>query len=179
MNEGLIASRYAKALLLSVEGKEELGQQIYDEAVALVPVLESNSYAIRELLDNVVLSAEKKSEALEKVFNRYAPRLMPYASFLLRKGRGHYLALSLRLFLDLYRAKRGIVKAQILVASPVDRAQVERLRELVQSSFDGVVELDQVVEDDLIGGFQLRVGDQLLDRSVRGELERIAAQLVD
>lgn len=179
MNEGLIASRYAKALLISLEGKEQLGAQMYAEAEALLPVLEENGQRLRELLDNVLLPEQAKVATLGKIFSKFAPSFMRYAEFLLRKGRGHYLLLSLRVFLDLYRAQRGIVKAKIRSASLLSEEQVEALKTYVESRFGQQVEMGQEVDAELIGGFQLVVGDELLDRSVRGELEQISSQLVD
>lgn len=178
MNEGLIAGRYARALLVTLEGQEALGDKCYREAQAIVPLLEESAAQLKELLENVLLSEEQRVQVIGRVFNAHAPSLEAFARFLVQKGRGEHLLGALRLFQDMYRAQRGIVRVEMVSAVPLGEAQAEGLRSYVAGRFGSQVEIVARVDAQLIGGFQLQVADQLLDRSVRSELESIAHQMV-
>ena len=77
----------------------------------------------------------------------------------------------------LLRAERGIVLAEVRTALPLEdeqrRAVTERLGELTGET----VEMNEVVDESLIGGIAVRIGDQLYDASVRNRLERLRARL--
>ncbi len=178
MNEGLIAGRYARALLVTLEGQEALGEKCYREAQTIVPLLEENAVQLKELLENVLLSDEQRVRGVSGVFSAHAPSLEAFARFLVRKGRGEYLLGALRVFQDMYRAQRGIVRVEMVSAVPLDEGQAKGLRSYVEGRFGSQVEIVARVDAQLIGGFQLQVADQLLDRGVRSELESIAHQMV-
>ena len=77
----------------------------------------------------------------------------------------------------LLRAERGIVLAEVRTALPLEdeqrRAVTERLGELTGET----VEMNEVVDESLIGGIAVRIGDRLYDASVRNRLERLRARL--
>jgi F-type H+-transporting ATPase subunit delta len=78
----------------------------------------------------------------------------------------------------LLNRERGIATATVTSATDLTaderRALEERLREMTGAD----VELDVRIDEDLIGGLTVRVGDRLLDASVRGRLERLRDQLI-
>jgi F-type H+-transporting ATPase subunit delta len=67
---------------------------------------------------------------------------------------------------SLYFAERNVVRARITAASPLDADQVARLLALLKTPESSDVQLEQVVDESLIGGFVLRVADQQVDASV-------------
>ena len=77
----------------------------------------------------------------------------------------------------LLRAERGIVLAEVRTALPLEdeqrRAVTDRLGELTGET----VEMNEVVDESLIGGIAVRIGDRLYDASVRNRLERLRARL--
>ncbi|PIE84330.1 MAG: ATP synthase F1 subunit delta [Bacteroidia bacterium] len=178
MNEGLIAGRYARALLVTLAGQDSLGEKCYREAKAVLPLLEENGELLKELLENVLLTEAQRVRGIAGVFREYAPSLETFATFLVQKGRGGYLLNALRMFQDMYRAQRGIVSVEMVSAVELGDMQTEALRSYVSARFGSQVELASRVDAQLIGGFQLQVADQLLDRSVRSELDAIAHQMV-
>lgn len=73
---------------------------------------------------------------------------------------------------------RGIVEAVVTSAEPLTDADAAAVRKRVESMTGATVDLDRVVDPDLIGGLTVRVGDRLMDASVRGRLERLRHQLI-
>jgi F-type H+-transporting ATPase subunit delta len=80
-------------------------------------------------------------------------------------------------FADLVRRERGIALAEVRTALPLEERQrqevIARLRELTAQK----IEINEVVDESLIGGITVRIGDKLYDASVRTRLERLRARL--
>lgn len=73
---------------------------------------------------------------------------------------------------------RGVVEALVTSASPLSADETEALRTKVGKMTDRTVDLRVQVDDALIGGLTVRIGDTLYDASVRGRLERLREQLL-
>ncbi len=78
----------------------------------------------------------------------------------------------------LHNRQAGIVDALVTSASPLTDAETVALRAKVGKMTDRTVHLRVQVDDTLIGGLTVRIGDRLYDASVRGRLERLREQLV-
>jgi F-type H+-transporting ATPase subunit delta len=63
-------------------------------------------------------------------------------------------------------------------AAPLSADETAAVKRRVEAMSGAAVELSSVVDESLIGGLTIRVGDRLLDASVRGRLERLRDQLV-
>ena len=73
---------------------------------------------------------------------------------------------------------RGIVAATVTSAAPLSPDEARAVGARVQAMTGKQVRLSATVDPDLIGGLIVRVGDQWIDASVRGRLERLRDQLV-
>jgi ATP synthase F1 delta subunit len=73
---------------------------------------------------------------------------------------------------------RGIVAATVSSAAPLDEDEEAAIRSRVEARTGREVRLTSEVDPELIGGLVVRVGDQWIDASVRGRLERLRDQLV-
>ena len=97
---------------------------------------------------------------------------------LAQRGRLEMLPLIAAQFQRLLNRERGIVEATVTSARSIDAAETEALTARIQTMTGADVDLTSVVDPELIGGLTVRVGDTLLDASVRGRLERLREQLV-
>jgi F-type H+-transporting ATPase subunit delta len=79
----------------------------------------------------------------------------------------------------LLRQRRNIALAQVTSAIPLNDTQKEQLRQklLALTSAQGV-ELELSVDPSLIGGLAIKIGSQIVDVSVRGQLRRLASRLL-
>lgn len=176
MNEGRISTRYARALLLTIE-TDGAGETLYHQTMEVLPILVSVRGEIARVFSNALVSQKAKETFIEDFFNRFAPLLASFGRLMVSRGRGLYLERALRVFLHLYRESRGIVHADVLTAVDLQEEQDGAIRAFLARLYGREVELSSRVDPDLIGGFQLEVDGRLLDRSVRGELEQIASRL--
>jgi F-type H+-transporting ATPase subunit delta len=80
-------------------------------------------------------------------------------------------------FGELLRRQRGIVMAEVRTALPLEDAQRSSVEERLAELTGEKVEMNEVVDESLIGGIAVRIGDRLYDASVRNRLERLRARL--
>jgi F-type H+-transporting ATPase subunit delta len=81
------------------------------------------------------------------------------------------------IFDDLKRAREGQVEAHVTSAFPMDAAQVASLVTDLEARFKRKVQPILSVDSELIGGVRVRVGDEVIDASVRGKLAAMATAL--
>ena len=81
-------------------------------------------------------------------------------------------------FSHLVREYRKSLSLEVTVATPVGAEAVASVKDRLSKALGGEVQISVKNDPALIGGLTIRLGDKLLDRSVAGTLQRVAAQLV-
>jgi F-type H+-transporting ATPase subunit delta len=97
---------------------------------------------------------------------------------LARRGRLAILPRVVDEFRRLVDREHGIVIANVTSAQPLEPADLAAVAERVQAMAGARVEVRAAVDPELIGGLTVRIGDRLIDASVRGRLTRLRASLV-
>lgn len=80
-------------------------------------------------------------------------------------------------FTELVDAERGVVRARLRTAVPLDEQQVAGFRQRLAAQTGATVELEAEVDPEIMGGAILQVGDQLIDGSTRRRLQRLRQEL--
>ena len=83
-----------------------------------------------------------------------------------------------RNFFDLCRKDKGVVSAKLTTAGEIGKEGKANLSDMLKKAFDSKIELEEVLDKDIIGGFVLRVDDQELDASVSNQLSQIKRTLI-
>ena len=105
-------------------------------------------------------------------------RVLNLVQLLLRRRRIELLPRVVDEFIRLDNERRGIVTAEVTSAAPLTQAEVDELTARLQATTGGRVQLTFRVDPGLLGGLTVRLGDQLIDGSVRGRLARLRTQLL-
>lgn len=193
MNTGIIATRYATALLKLVEetGSGELVAaqvQVIEKALDEVP-------DFRRAVDDPAVAAVQKISLFEaSLKDSMAQELHKFLELLIRNGRIGDVRLVLTTFVTEYYRSRHIKRARLVVADPalLDPVPVEgslrqaqrpalesRLRDLVEKQTGCRLILKTEVNPSLIGGFVFEVEDTVLDASVSRQLDVIRHQFIE
>lgn len=149
MNTGVISTRYARALL-SLVTENGTGEAVCREAVSM-------------LYDDGPMP-EKVSEELESLVN-----------LLRRNGRLDYLKFVLLSFIQQYFQQQNIHYARLYTPRP-DAALEERILKMLEGSVGPNVLLESYQEPSLIGGFILKLDNQVLDASVKHQLDLLRSE---
>jgi len=151
------------------------GLQIRSLALEFLDVLERLRIL---LLRQRVHRAELLAPAIQALEPRGQTVPFLVAQRRLRRRRLELVPRIAREYRRLYNQSVGIVEATATSAAPLDDRELRALQERLENMTNKRVELTTAVDPRLLGGIQVRIGDMLLDGSVRGRLERLREQLV-
>ncbi len=169
------ARRYAEAAFEIAERDASLDAWL--AAFAIAEQRLASPEAVR-LLSNPAIPAAARMEVLERLLGEDvsgSPRSL--LALLVRRGRFHLLPAVSREFTRLHHRREGIVEVTVTSAIALEASDVEALRGRLTAMTGKRVELHQEVDAELLGGLSIRIGDRLIDGSVRGRLERLRTDL--
>ncbi|HEY3371265.1 MAG TPA: ATP synthase F1 subunit delta [Prolixibacteraceae bacterium] len=177
MDQSKINVRYAKAFF-SLAQEKGLTAELQKDALLISSVCNSISDFI-VLLESPVISTSGKVKALKSIFegkvNAYS---LNFLVLITENRREKFIPGIFRNLQELYRKSQGIRSAVLTTAKPMEDALVEEIRKSLESEFGGKVELSQMIDKDLIGGFVLRVDDSQYDASISAQLKKIKVKLL-
>jgi F-type H+-transporting ATPase subunit delta len=107
----------------------------------------------------------------------FAPLTTRFLTALLTRHRLGHLDEILIGIRDLLNRERGVVIAEVKSAQPLSSAESEHLTEVLAARLGKDVELDLDVDPSLLAGFVVRIGSNYYDASVKGQLDRLTADL--
>jgi F-type H+-transporting ATPase subunit delta len=133
---------------------------------------------VARLLRSPAVPVTARLELLDKIVDDAvtgSPRNL--IALLIRRGRFDELGAVAREFRRLDARRRGIVEALVSAALPLDDADRAAMDQQMTAMTGKDVRMEEQVDPALLGGVQVRVGDRLIDGSIRGRLERLRATL--
>lgn len=177
MNSGVIASRYAKALLKYVQEVGN-GDKVYSQACILALRI-MNIQRLKDYLQKYgEISMDKKIELLESCLGEpLADQLKSFLYLVESRGRMELLLRILVSFVSQYRKEKGIKVGRIITACPAEGLK-ERLEALFSEKTGSEVQLIEKVDPAIIGGFIFELEDYRIDASVEEQFRRISKGLV-
>lgn len=171
-----IAQPYAQALM-SVAQSKNLTEEFGNDARSLIDLLQ-NSQQLRNLVDNPFISPETKKAVISQIGEGGNPYLRNFLLLLVDKRRIFFLDQILKQYLALLRQLNQTVLAEVSSAIPLTPEQEQAIKERVIAITNArQVELETKVDSELIGGVIIKVGSQVIDASLRGQLRRLSLRL--
>lgn len=174
-----VASKYAEAVIeLACQAGDKVAESIADDLKAVNAVVASTADFTIILNHPAIGSGEKKKLLLhlfEGEVNELTTRLL---GLLCDKRRLELLPYIEGKYRDLLRVRKNIATATLTSAEPLSDASVASIKTKLMEKLGKQLELDVSVDSSLIGGLVLRVGDQVLDGSLRGKLQVLERTLL-
>lgn len=178
MNSGVIALRYAKALLKYVRGESE-EDIVYSQACRLVSLLDAVPQFRNTLQHNPDLTVDGMVSLLEAALeDSLCGGLRRFVALVDSHSRMEYFHRMLTAFIDVYRDAVGIKVGSLTTAVPME-GLCDRLETLMSGKMQAKVLLQENVDESLTGGFVLQVGDCRVDASVAGQFRKIRKALIE
>ena len=175
----LVSGTYGEALFqLAVEEKKE--DQFLEEVQTLQKILEENP-EFSNLLNHPKIGKEEKIEVLKNVFeNNFSPELTGFFVLILQKDRYGDTEGILDFFVNKMKEHKGIGTAYVTTAVSLRDNQKKEIEEkLIQTTGYKQMEMNYDEDAALIGGMIIRIGDRVVDSSIRTKLERLTKELSD
>ena len=168
--------RYAEAAfeLASRDGTVDAWQRDLVLAAGL-----ARDERVARAVDSPAVAIARRSKAVEQLLGSGVSRqTLNLALLLTRRGRFGILPAVSAEYDAMVRKSRGIVAATVTTPTPLSTKDLAAVRARVEQLAGSHVELDAETDPSLVGGLTVKIGDRLIDASVRGRLERLHGQLV-
>jgi F-type H+-transporting ATPase subunit delta len=169
------ARRYAEAAFDIGRGDRTLDAWERDLA-RLASLLESAE--LRSFLEHPAIPFARKEAVVQQIAGEGVSReALALVLLMVRRGRPGAIGRMIEHFGELLRRERGIALAEVRTALPLDDEQRRAIEERLTQITGDKIEMREMVDEDLIGGVAVRIGDTLYDASVRSRLERLRARM--
>jgi F-type H+-transporting ATPase subunit delta len=173
---GSAARRYAEAAF-EVAGRDGTHERWRDELALAAQVLGTPEVA-RIVGSKHVPLANREALIRRALGTRVQPQVLNLIRLFVRRDKLDLLPAVAAEFKALLNRRQGIVPAVVTSASPLTAAEDAAVRLKVARIAGAQVDLSTRVDPALIGGLTVRIGDRLIDASVRGRLERLREDLL-
>ncbi len=168
---GRAAIRYAKAVL-SLARDKNLAEAINSDMLDIKITLTENE-ELNTMLKNKVIKSDMKRKVLAEVFKNANAMSIGLFDVLITNKRIDILADVAEKYNQIYDAYIGKEKAVVITAVPMSSELEMKVLAKVKELTDKAVELENIVDENILGGFILRVGDKQYNASISSQLNRL------
>ena len=173
----LVSKTYGDALFeLAVESGQM--DEMLEEARGILTVLQENN-ELSKLMNHPKIVKEEKIQILENVFKgRVRNELTGIMCMLVSKGHYSEMESVFTYFIDQVKEYKKIGTAYVKTPMELNAVQKEQLKsKLLQTTDYTEFELHYEVDESLIGGMVIRIGDRIVDSSVKNKLSQLTREL--
>ncbi|WP_022663238.1 F0F1 ATP synthase subunit delta [Paucidesulfovibrio longus] len=179
MTGNVVARRYAKALF--AVGQKSGGEALDafgKELSALAGVLDGSPEAF-SFFKNPAFSAEEKKSVLKKLAEKVAvgQMMQNFCDLLADKDRVDVLPCIAEDFQSMLDQENGVIAGSLVTAFELSDGRKKELTDKLEKQTGKKLDLDFATDADILGGVVLKVGDKVLDASLRAQLDILKEQI--
>jgi F-type H+-transporting ATPase subunit delta len=171
-----IAEVYARALF-EVAEERDLLDPIHDELTQFSDALSENRQ-LQTFFFSPYFSTEEKKAGLKKAVTGADPAFMNFLEALIERHRMPAIFRIKDRYQDMWEDARDLLPVEVTSAIELDSSTVASIGERIGEQTKRTVELKSSIDPDILGGIVLRVGNVILDASIRNRLEQLRKQVV-
>lgn len=173
----LIAQRYSEALVeMAKEGK--LSFEKISTDLNLVKEILTNSKDLEEFLTNPIISVEDKKEIIDKVFSTEIDVLITnFLKVLVEKSRFDAFYDILESYNEALDDINNISRVKVTSAFEMSEDSKKKLKEKLETKLKKNVILDLDINSDIIAGLVIKIGDNIIDMSMKHKLEDLSKNI--
>ncbi len=174
MSRNPVSRSYGRAIFEASQEADSL-QTLSDELKALSHALETE---LAQVLVSPSIAVATRLSVVSEIFQGASPLFLSFLELVIRKGRAAELTDMVAEFETLADEAKGMARGVLTTAHPLSDDLRAELTSYVESRLKIKVELSTAQNADLLGGFQIRVGDRLLDASVKARLDGLRRDML-
>ncbi len=176
MSDARVAVRYAKSIL-DLAREKNIIEDIYQDMLLVRDTCRA-SRPLVVMLQNPIVQTAKKLSSLKAIFGNKVNQMTSLLfEILCRKGREGFLYAVTEQFVLLYNDEKNIQTATVFTPFELTNELRQEFEQIVKRMTGKEVELQAKTDENLIGGYVLRIGDRQIDDSVRTRLQDLRAML--
>ncbi len=171
-----IARQYSKALFEIGIENDNLAE-IFDEFKELWDVINNNE-TLKEALFHQRVLVDEKERLFKRIFSdNLSDHLYKFMMILIKKRRIYFLENILEEFRKLVYKHENIITVKVTTAVEMNEAMRDKLKDKLNQFVDKKIEMKEVCDPDIIGGMIIKIGDYLIDGSIKSKLESLEDQI--
>ncbi|MCW8873317.1 MAG: F0F1 ATP synthase subunit delta [Xanthomonadales bacterium] len=171
-----LARPYAKAAFALAEEGQALPR--WEEMLTLASAIAEDA-TMAELLDSPQVSSEQAARMIaDTAGEAFDGRFSDFLAVLGANGRLALLPEVTRLFQGLRAEAEKRLRVRVVSAVPLEPDQSARMRDALARRFDCAIELENEIDKAVIGGAVVYAGDEVIDGSLSGRLQKLSSSLV-
>ena len=170
-----LADVYARSLF-EVASEHDVLDDVHEQLGEFADAFEEER-DLRVFFFSPYFSSDEKIEGLEKVVEGADERLLNFLELLAEKHRLPYLPRIRSRFDKLWAEERQLINVDITSAVELDKSTVRSIGQRIEKDTGRSVELSASVDPEVLGGLVIRVGNMVMDASVRNRLERLRSEV--
>ena len=166
-----IAEVYARSLF-EVAKEHDVLDDVQEQLAQFADAV-SDSREMQVFLFSPYFSSQEKKEGVSKIVDGADERFLRFLELLAERHRMPVIFRIRRRFDALWREERKLLEVEVTSAVDLDEQIVNDIGKRIEEQTGRSVDLSAKVEPDVLGGLVLRVGNMVLDASVRNRLDRL------
>ena len=170
-----IARVYADALFEVAKEHKEL-DEIHDQLGQFAEAL-NDSRDMRTFFFSPYFSSTEKREAIRDAVSDASEEFVNFLELLAEKHRMPAIFLIRRRFDELWAEAKKRLEVTLTSAVKLDKKVVKQVRKEVERQTDREIDLETEVDPSILGGLVLRVGNRVLDASLKSKLEKLRKEV--
>lgn len=170
-----IAEVYARALFEAAQDDGVL-DRVHDELGQFADTLDEDRN-LQVFLFSPYFSSEEKKQGVRRIVTDADERLLNFLELLAERHRMPVLFRIRRIFDDLWAEENKLLSVTVTSATELDQSLVDDIGKRIEEQTGRRVELSSSVDPDVLGGLRVRVGNMVLDATVRNRLEQLRKQV--
>ncbi len=178
MNDSTIAHRYAHALFLVAQKRNEIPGAL-DDLHGVIAVLDGDARIGRFFRSPLVPAGDKRRLIGAALGTRVRPYVRALVDLLLRKKRLAMFREVVAAYVTLVEGWQGIQRAEVVSAVALTDEETRRLHAELERLTHKTVKLASSVDPAVLGGVYVRIGDRIIDRTVKTLLEAVEHRLFE
>lgn len=171
-----LISGYGRALFNVVQAEGEL-DRVEDELFRFGKILETN-HELKQALSDQTIDRTQREKVLEELLeDKVSPHTLGLLTFIVGQGRARQLPQILEQLSALAAEARSSAIAEVRTAIPLDAAQRQALADGLSKATGKKIEVKAIVDPSVMGGVVAKIGETVIDGTVRHKLEQLKDQV--
>ncbi len=173
----LVSKTYGDALFAVAKEADRI-DEIFEAAKAVSDILHTNEEFSR-LMKHPKVAKEDKVKIVEETFENKVPKeMLGVMVLLVQKGRAEEILSVLDYFVNFVKEEKKIGKADVTTAIALNDVQKDKIeKRLLETTKYETFEMNYRVDESIIGGMIIRIGDRVVDSSIKTKLYDLSREL--
>lgn len=165
----IVGRRYAEAIFSIAESNKKV-KEVYKALNEVMEIYLFNDN-LKNILDNPLVDLDEKKKVMNKILEKNDINIKNIIFYILEKGRIQEIKEIVTQYLKIYYFKNKIIEVEAVFSHEISEKQKEKLIKNLEKRLKKKVNLKILIDESIIGGGMLKIGDKIIDGTVKNQLD--------